>query len=79
MKKSIYTVFIGGNIGNNNMLTSTNYDYDDETFEYLGSSSLYDGGEKARKEGAYTFESIKDFVESRGKEKLVPLEKGRVS
>lgn len=77
--KSLYGVFIGGNIGNKNLLTSTNYDYDEETFEFKGSSSLYDGGEKARQEGAYTFDSIKNFIESKGKTELVSLAEGRLS
>ena len=46
MRKSIYGVFIGGNVGGGNLITSTNYDYDDKTFEFLGTSSLYDGGGK---------------------------------
>jgi len=74
MIKSIYGKFIGGNLGGGNLITSTNYDYDEDTFEYKGSSSLYDGGEKANKEGYYTFDSIKSFIESKGKTELVKIE-----
>ena len=77
--KSIYGKFIGGNLGGGILITSTNYDYDEETFEYKGSSSLYDGGEKANKEGAYTFDSIKDFIESKGKTELIPLKEEQLS
>ena len=34
MTKSIYGKFIGGNIGGGNLITSTEYKYDSETFEY---------------------------------------------
>ena len=77
--KSIYAKFIGGNLGGGNLITSTSYNYDEETFEYKGSSSLYDGGEKANKEGAYTFDSIKDFIESKGKTELIPLKEEQLS
>ena len=77
--KSLYGKFIGGNLGRNNIITSTNYDYDEETFEFKGSSSLYGGGEKANKEGAYTFNSIKEFIESKGKAELILLKEGQLS
>ena len=77
--KSIYSKFIGGNLGGGILITSTSYKYDEETFEYKGCSSLYDGGEKANKEGAYTFDSIKDFIESKGKTELIPLKEGQLS
>ena len=79
MIKSIYAKFIGGNIGNVNLRTSTRYDYDEITFEFKGSSSLYDGGEKATKEGYYTFDSIKGFIESKGVVKLVRVTEGKLS
>ena len=77
--KSLYTKFIGGNLGGNNLITSTNYDFDEETFEFKGSASLYDGGKKANEEGTYTFDSIKEFIESKGQAKLVPLKEGQLS
>lgn len=77
--KSLYGKFVGGNLTGSNLITSTNYDYDEETFEFKGSSSLYDGGEKADMEGAYTFNSIKEFIESKGKAELIPLKKGQLS
>lgn len=77
--KSLYCKFIGGGIGNTNLITSTNYDYDSETFEFKGSSSLFDGGVKANEQGAYTFDSVKSFIESKGKTSLVPLKEGTLS
>lgn len=79
MNKKIYGKFIGGNLGNSNLITSTSYKYDDETFKFLGSSSLYDGGEEANKQGAYTFDSIKSFIESKGQSPLIPLKEGELS
>ena len=77
--KSLYGKFIGGNLAGSNLITSTNYDYDEETFEFKGSSSLYDGGEKANKEGAYTFTSIKEFLDSTGHAALIFLTEGQIS
>jgi len=70
MIKEIHTKFIGGNLGNSNLITTTTYKYDDQTWEFKGYSSLYDGGEKANKEGYYTFDSMKNFIESKGKTSL---------
>ena len=77
--KSLYTKFIGGSIGMSNMITSTEYKYDDETFEFKGSSSLYDGGKKANEEGYYTFDSVKAFIESRGETELVQITNEKLS
>lgn len=79
MKKTLYCKFVGGNLGGDNLITSTSYEYDDQTFKYLGSSSLYDGGDKAKEEGYYTFNSVKAFIESKGKEPLVKITDGRLS
>lgn len=77
--KSLYAKFLGGNVGGKNLIVSTNYNYDEETFEFKGSSSLYDEGKKADKEGAYTFESIKAFIENKGKSDLIPIKEGGLS
>lgn len=74
MKKELCTKLIGGNLNGNSLITTTIYTYDDETFEFKGCSSLYDGGEKANKEGYYTFDSVKSFIESKGKDKLIKIE-----
>lgn len=77
--KKLYGKFLGGNVGNSNLITSTDYRYDEDTFEFKGSSSLYDGGKKADEEGAYTFDSIKSFIESKGKTELVKLKENQLS
>lgn len=79
MIKELYTKFIGGNLGGSNLITSTVYMYDEETFEFKGYSSLYDGGEKANKEGYYTFDSVKSFIESKGKSELIKIEDNKLS
>lgn len=71
MIKALLYKNIGGCIGRNNLICSTSYKYDDQTFEYKGNSSLYDGGKLADKEGHFTFDSIKSFIESKGKTKLI--------
>jgi hypothetical protein len=74
-EKIILYKSFGGTLGHDNLYCTTSYKYDDETWEFLGFSSLYDGGKKADKEGHYTFESIKSFIESKGKTKLVSTTK----
>lgn len=77
--KTLYAKFIGGNVGGLNLITSTAYKYDAETFEFKGTEQFFDGGEKANKEGYYTFKSIKDFIESKGQKELVEIESNRTS
>lgn len=79
MIKELYTKFIGGNLGGDNLITSTVYKYDEETFEFKGYSSLYDGGEAANKNGYYTFDSVKSFIESKGKSELIKIEDNKLS
>ncbi len=68
---------IGGNIGNKNMICTTEYQYDEDTFEFKGGPTKFDGGEQANKEGHYTFESIKEYIESKGKTKLIESKFGK--
>lgn len=79
MIKTLNTKFIGGNLGGSNLITTTEYKYDDETFEFHGYSSIYDGGEKADKEGYYTLDSVKSYIESKGKTELVKITDNRLS
>ncbi len=77
--KKLYGKFLGGTLGRSNLITSTDYEYDEDTFEFKGCSALYDGGKKADEEGAYTFDSIKSFIESKGKTELIPLTENQLS
>ena len=52
--------------------TTDIYKYDPNTFEYKGVSQLLDGGERAANNVSYTFDSIKAFIESKGKTELIP-------
>jgi len=64
---------IGGSIGANNLIATTKYYYDKDTFEYSYMNNLYDGGDEATKEGYYTFDSVKNYIESKGTTELIKV------
>ena len=70
---------IAGSIGAKNLIATTKYHYDKDTFEYHHSNSLFDGGDEAEKEGYYSFKSIKDYIESKGATELVKIIDGKLS
>lgn len=75
----MYAKFIGGNVEGANLLISTEYSYDADTFEYKGAQTHYDGGKRADNMGYYTFDSIKAYLESKGESALVKIEKPLIS
>ena len=70
---------VGGSIGAKNLIATTKYYYDKDTFEYSHMNHLYDGGDEAIKEGYYTFESVRSFIESKGITELIRVTNGNLS
>ena len=71
--------FIGGNIGNENLIVTAYCVYDADTLQFKHWRYLYDNGEKANRLGYYTYKSVVAFLDTGNKDHLVLVTNGSLS
>ncbi len=71
--KELYTKACGGSLYGEMIMATHIYYYEENPFKFKHSSIIFDGGDTAMNKGGYTIESIIDFLKSKGKTTLIPI------